>query len=202
MKTSEQFWEVIRVYNQSTIILQFIIVFLLIASVYIAYKWRIYYLPKLAMAVSNLFIGMVFFLIFDKSAVGYYFAFPVYISISVLLFVDSVKNRDDEFQKFEGVSIPLLILVLFYPLISFLLGHHYPRQVLYILPCPVISLSILIYSRYSKQSVTILILMTIWALTGFKAVIFNVMEDLILFITGFYGIFLIAKLLTLRKKVS
>ena len=42
--------------------------------------------------------------------------------------------------------------------------------------------------------------MTIWALTGFKAVIFNVMEDLILFTTGFYGIYLIVKSLTLRKK--
>ena len=191
MKTAERFWDVIQMYNQSTFLFQIVICCLILLSIVAAYKYKLYFLPKLALSISNLFIAIVFFLIFDKSPVGYFFAFPLYMSISILLLVEVLKNTKVIFNRFDTVSCILLVLVLLYPLASFLLGHYYPKQVLYILPCPVISLSIVIYSRYEKKSIVLLILMTIWALTGIKAFIFNVLEDLILFAVSFYGIYLI-----------
>lgn len=191
MKTIENFWNVIGLYNRSTLALQVVICLFILFSIFAAYRWKLSYLPKIALAGSNLFIGIVFFLLFDKSPVGLFFACPLYLAVGILLVIDCIRYTDDNFNTFDPVSGAYLFLILCYPLVSLSLGHAYPKQVLYLLPCPTISFSIMIYSRYSKKSVLLLSLMTIWALTGLKAFAFNVLEDLILFSTAFYSIYLI-----------
>lgn len=54
------------------------------------------------------------------------------------------------------------------------------------------SLSIVIYAGYQKKNKLLLLLLTIWGLTGIKSIIFNAYEDIILLICGFYGILLLA----------
>lgn len=66
-------------------------------------------------------------------------------------------------------------------------------MVTYIMPCPIISLSIAVYSGYSRKNKFLLFLLTIWGLTGIKSVIFNVYEDIILLICGVYAVVVITR---------
>ena len=59
-------------------------------------------------------------------------------------------------------------------------------MVTYIMPCPVISLSIAVYMGYTRKNRVLLALLTIWGLTGIKSIIFNAYEDTILLIGGLY----------------
>ena len=86
----------------------------------------------------------------------------------------------------------LLVLYLAYPFVSILLGNSFPQMVTYIMPCPVISISMTVYSGYKRKNKLLLALLTICGLTGIKSVIFNAYEDIILLICGLYGIALLA----------
>jgi hypothetical protein len=66
-------------------------------------------------------------------------------------------------------------------------------MVTYIMPCPIVSLSIAVYSEYTRKNKLILALLAIWGVTGIKSIIFNAYEDMILFICGFYSIALLLK---------
>nr|WP_288892427.1 DUF6064 family protein [uncultured Blautia sp.] len=81
-----------------------------------------------------------------------------------------------------------------YPAVSMLLGNSFPQMVTYIMPCPVISLSIAVYAGYKRKNKVLLILLTIWGLTGIKSVIFNAYEDIILLIAGIYGVCILFKM--------
>ena len=199
MKSADIFWQVIQQYNNGTILLQILISLFILGSIFIAYLTTLTWIPKLLLAITDLFIAIVFFLIYDKSSIGYYFAFPLFTLLGILLVIDSIAKRNDSIKKIKGISVILLVLTLLYPVISLLLGHVFPKQVLYILPCPVICINIVVYSRYSNLSTIILILMTIWALTGIKAFLFNAYEDLILFIHSFYSIYLLIQAIKKSK---
>lgn len=64
-------------------------------------------------------------------------------------------------------------------------------MVTHIMPCPVVSLSIVIYAGYKRKNKVLLTLLTVWGLTGIKSVIFNAYEDIILLVCGLYGIALL-----------
>lgn len=87
----------------------------------------------------------------------------------------------------------MLLLYSIYPIISLLLGNSFPQIVIYIMPCPVISLSIVVYAGYKRKSKVLLALLTIWGLTGIKSIIFNAYEDTILLIGGLYGVVLLVR---------
>lgn len=92
------------------------------------------------------------------------------------------------------IQITLLLLYLLYPAVSILLGNSFPQMVTYIMPCPVISLSIAVYAGYKRKNKVLLTLLTIWGLTGIKSVIFNAYEDIILLIAGIYGVCILFKM--------
>ena len=71
----------------------------------------------------------------------------------------------------------------------------------YIMPCPVISLSIVVYAGYERKNKVLLALLTIWGLTGIKSVIFNAYEDIILLVCSLYGILLFANEAKQLKRV-
>ncbi len=96
-------------------------------------------------------------------------------------------------EKPSTIQNVLLLLYLSYPIVSTLLGNSFPQMVTYIMPCPVISLSIIVYSGYKRKSKILLVLLTIWGLTGIKSILFDAYEDIILLVCGLYGITLITK---------
>ncbi len=190
---AQAFWKVIGMYNQSTWLIQIIILALLITSLIFAYAKKIEWAPKIALGIANMFIGIGFFLYHGTEPIQKYFALPLYAAIGLLFFWEGLKWRKSSLYRFEKIQWILLGLVIVYPLVSLVLGHTYPQLVVYIMPCPVISLSIVIYSRYEHKNKLLLLLMTIWGLTGIKAFLFNALEDTILLICGIYCLSILIK---------
>lgn len=48
-------------------------------------------------------------------------------------------------------------------------------------------LSIAVYAGYNRKNKLLLVLLTLWGLTGIKAIIFQAYEDVILLACGLYG---------------
>lgn len=110
-----------------------------------------------------------------------------------LFLFECIKNKDDILDKPQKQQGILLILFVLYPVISYLLGNTFPEMVTYIMPCPIVSVSIAVYSSYHRKNRLLLLLLTIWGLTGIKSLIFNAYEDIILLAAGIYGACLMVK---------
>lgn len=191
--SAEIFWRVIRNYNQETWMMQSILLMVIIASVTLAYYRKVVWLPKIILGATNLFIAIVFFVCYGTEPIQTLFAAPMYLAISILFLFEGIKYYDSLFIPFNKVQWVLLILVVLYPAVSLILGHAFPQMVTYIMPCPVISMSIVIYSCYEHKNKVLLMLLAIWGITGIKSYFFNVLEDSILLICGIYCIGLLAK---------
>jgi hypothetical protein len=189
MKSTEDFWNTIGTYNLETIYFQVVFSILLIGILVISFFKKnrfITLFTQISFGVIFLFIGIYFFLITDKSLTALIFG-PYFILIGCL-FLFGLLNPKTEIQQPTKFQFFLYGLVLLYPLISFALNHRYPQQVWYILPCPVASLALITVYRFEKRNDLLSILLIIWGLTGVKAFIFDVKEDLILLIVGIYGL--------------
>lgn len=190
---AQVFWNVIGMYNRQTIIMQIILLIIIVVALILSYGKKKNWIAKIALGIANLFIGIVFFGIYGTEPIQKYFAMPLYLCCGVLFLIESIKNKDDFLDKPNKWQGVLLILYAAYPAISFALGNRFPKLVTYVMPCPIISLSIVVYACYHKKNKLLLVLLTIWGLTGIKSVIFNVYEDIILLVCGIYGVYLIYK---------
>ena len=146
---------------------------------------------KFSLGIANLFIGIGFFARYGTEPIQKYFALPLYLSCGILFLYESWHNKDDMIKKPNMIQVIFLSLYLVYPLASILLGNSFPRMVTHIMPCPVISLSIAVYSGYKRKNKLLLALLTVWGLTGIKSIIFSAYEDIILLLCGLYGIILL-----------
>lgn len=191
--SAQLFWNVIANYNKHTIIIQIILMIFLALSLVLSYNGKIKWIAKFALGIANIYISIIFFGIYGIEPVQKLFALPLYLICGVIFLYECIRNTDDRLQRLSRWQIILLLLYAIYPGVSILLGNYYPNMVTYIMPCPIISLSIAVYSGYSKKNRFLLFLLTIWGLTGIKSVIFNVYEDIILLICGIYGIVLITR---------
>ena len=134
-------------------------------------------------------------MIFSKeSPIAWRLLFFLFIVSGILFLYEAWKNKDDELNKPSVFQIILLSLYAVYPLFSVAFGATFPQMVTHIMPCPVTSLSIVAYSGYKLKNRVLLALLTIWGFTGIKSIFFNVYEDLILLICGFYGLFVLIKM--------
>jgi hypothetical protein len=185
------FWNVISTYNSYTLLIQIALFLFLISAMVLSYLGKIKWLAKFSLGVVNLFIGIVFFGLYGVEPIQKFFALPLYLCCGFLFLLECIKNKDDTLSKPDRGQSVLLLLYSLYPFISMLLGNRFPQMVTYIMPCPIISLSIAVYAGYGKKNRLLLLLLTIWGLTGIKSIIFHAYEDIILLISGIYGIFLI-----------
>ncbi len=189
MKTAVEFWKTIEVYNVETFYFQSILSFILIGMLifsFINQRQLTGIILKSLFSLAFFFVGIYFFLLTDNSFTAKIFG-PYFIVIGFLFLFDLFKIRT-QFQPPSLIQFLLYGLTLLYPLISYLLNHRYPQQVLYILPCPIVSLALITYSRFEKRNNALYILLVLWGLTGVKAFIFDVKEDLILLMVGVYGL--------------
>ena len=185
---AEAFWEVIASYNQSTIIWQCVFMVLIFAGFILALFQKAVWFSKLALGFTNIFIGIIFFLVFGTEPIQTYFAAPLFITTGFLFIYEAIKRKNNIFSRPNAVQWFLLLLFLIYPVVSIILGNVFPKMVVYIMPCPIISISIVIYSCYRDKNKLLLVLMAIWGLTGIKAFFVNAFEDVILLLCGFYCI--------------
>jgi hypothetical protein len=191
------FWEIIGKYNSQTIIIQIFLFILAVIAFFISYIGKIKWFIKSVLGIIITFIGIVFFGYYGTESIQKYFALPLFIICGFLFIFESLKNKQDILDKFNKWQIILLIMYILYPLISFILGNKFPKMVTYIMPCPIISISIIIYSGYRNKNRLLLLCMAIWGLTGIKAFFTNAYEDLILLICGIYCIYILIK----QKKI-
>ena len=187
------FWEIIGKYNNQTIIIQMLLFILLIISFTLSYTGKIKWFIKFVLGVSNIYIGIVFFGYFGTENIQKYFALPLFLLLGILFIFECIKNKNDTIKILNKMQIILLVLYIIYPAISLLLGNKYPKMVTYIMPCPLISLSIIIYVGYENKNKLLLIIMALWVLTGIKAFFANAYEDIILLICGIYFIIILIK---------
>ena len=181
------FWNVIGEYNAQTMIIQMGLFIFLISAIVVSYMQKINWLAKFALGITNVFISFGFFALYGTEPIQKYFALPLYLICGVLFLYESWHSRNDVLQKPNVLQATLLALYLLYPFVSVLLGNSFPQMVTYIMPCPVVSLSITVYAGYKNKNKLLLALLTLWGFTGIKSVFFNAYEDLILLICGLYG---------------
>ena len=184
------FWKVIGNYNSQTVWIQVTGVIVILISAILSYKKILNCAVKVALGLINLYIGIVFFGFYGTEPIQKYFALPLYICCGVLFIYESIRNFNDKLNRPNIAQTVLLILCILYPLISFLLGNRFPQMVTYIMPCPIISISIVIYSGYNRKNKLLLALLAIWGLTGVKSLFFNAYEDIILLICGLFCVYL------------
>ncbi len=196
---AEDFWKVIGSYNQDTWPFQILLMALIITGLVLSYRAKQYWMPKVILGIANIFIGIVFFLVYGTEPIQHYFAAPLFIAVGGLFLFESIKNKSDTVRRPNKAEWILIVLFLLYPIISFLLGNTYPKIVVYIMPCPLVSLSIIVYSCYSRKNLLLLILLAIWGLTGIKSFFFNAYEDIILLLCGIYCIWVIYKNLNFKN---
>lgn len=190
---AQVFWNVIGHYNSQTWAIQIILLIFMIFATVLSYMQKIRWAAKFALGIINLFIGIVFFAWYGTEPIQKFFALPLYLLCGVLFLWESQKYKDDILEKPNTIQTVLLLFYLSYPIVSTLLGNSFPQMVTYIMPCPVIGLSIAIYSGYKRKNKVLLALLTIWGLTGIKSILFNAYEDIILLVCGLYGIILFIK---------
>ncbi len=183
---AEAFWAVIGRYNQATWGIQAVLLAAVAAGIITASLQRAVWLPKVTLGITNLFLGVVFFLYYGTEPIQTFFAAPLYIAVGILFLWEGIRYRDSAFVRFNRVQWALLALVMLYPVVSLCMGHTFPQMVVCIMPCPVVSLSILVYSCYAHKNKFLLALLTLWGLTGIKSVFFNAWEDMILLLCGVY----------------
>lgn len=197
---AQVFWNVIGNYNEKTWLIQMALLIFVLLAVILSYMRKVKWAAKFALGIANLFIGIVFFAWYGTEPIQKYFALPLYLLCGGLFIYESWHNKDDVIMKPNMIQKILLMLYFFYPFISMLLGNSFPQIVTYIMPCPIISLSMIIYAGYKRKNKVLLVLLTIWGLTGIKSIIFNVYEDIILLICGLYGVVLLVNELEKSKK--
>lgn len=190
MKTVDYFWKVIGTYNVETVYIQVIFSLFIIGILlysFIRQNQVLEQLTKSFFSAVFIFVGIYFFLIIDKSFTAMIFG-PYFIIIG-LLFLLGIFDSKSHLEYPTRFQYLLYGLVILYPIISYFFNHKYPQQVLYILPCPITSLALITYCRFKKRNDILNVMLIIWGLTGIKAFVFDVKEDLILLIVGIYGIY-------------
>lgn len=200
---TQSFWNVIEQYNQNTIIITSILFVLIVTAVILSYTHKIVYSAKLILGIANLFIGVVFFGCYGTQLIQKIFALPLFFICGILFLYEAFDNKKDILEKPDIFQALLLLLYCLYPIVSLALGNRFPRMVTYIMPCPIVSLSIAVYAGYTRKNKWLLLLLTLWGMTGIKSMIFAVYEDIILLLCGIYGIYLLIKetrLLKVRKE--
>ena len=190
---AQAFWNVIGNYNTQTRKIQILFFVFVLSALLLSYTRKVNWAAKLALGITNLFIGIGFFAWYGTEPIQKYFALPLYLTCGILFLYESWHSRDDVLNKPNWMQTMLLLLYLGYPLLSMLLGGAFPQMVTYIMPCPVVSLSIAVYAGYKRKNKLLLVLLTVWGLTGIKSILFHAYEDIILLVCGFYGIWLLAK---------
>lgn len=193
------FWSVIGEYNQATLPIQIVALVFLVFAMYMVFFTRGKWIGKAVLGFLNLYIAIMFFAVYGIEKIQRYFALPLFLGIGILFIYEAIKNKDDEVNRPTIPAGILMVLYLLYPAISMLLGASFPQMVTHIMPCPVVTISTAVYSCYKKKNRLLLVLLTIWGLTGVKSVIFSAYEDLILLLAGLYGVYLIVKEIKIRK---
>jgi hypothetical protein len=159
-------------------------------------------LIKLYLAVSCLWAGIVFFMILGKAIPGYYFFGILFIIVGILFAADLFRRRMafrlPSLGWHRSLTVVLTLIVLCYPILSIVFGHHFPRViVLGAFPCPTTALALVLLTIAVPRGDRILyIIFLFWAIPFppfLQLTRWGVYEDTIMFGIGIYSLVLLVK---------
>jgi hypothetical protein len=137
---------------------------------------------------------------------GNYFFGAIFLAVSVLFAIDIFRRKMrfrlpvDGWQRY--IAITLLVLVFCYPLLGMIGGHDVSR-LMYpgTYPCPTVALGIVMLVTTLPKVDIILYMLLLFLAIPFTPFIqihrYNVYEDIVLFVSGVYGL-----IMYLRGKIN
>jgi hypothetical protein len=192
--TAEQFLNVFSDYNNSVWPMQIVFYasgFLIIIFAFWKYRFSDAVI-NILMSFLWLWMGIVYHLVFftpiNKAAYIFGAAFIIQAALFVyfgLISRSLTFSVDDNFNFIAGLLI-IVYAFAFYPVLSIILGHHYPSSPTLGLPCPttIFTLGLLLWTD-KKLALPVLFIPALWSVIGFMAVLnFGIWEDAGLLITG------------------
>ncbi|MBD3386031.1 hypothetical protein GF407_14035 [candidate division KSB1 bacterium] len=199
--TLEQFFDVIAQYNQSIWPAQIFLNILAVAAV-ILVLFKVKSNEKMINGILGAFwlwIGIVYHLAFftDINQGAYLFGFLFIVQGIIFVFAGVIKDKllfhfEWDMYNLFGIVFILYALIL-YPIIGHQMGHIYPEQPTFGLPCPttIFTFGILLWTS-SRIPKYVLVIPLLWSLIGLSAAInLTIKEDYGLLIAGLVGTTLI-----------
>ncbi len=192
--TPEQFFEVLKNYNEAAFPMQFILYMLSVIAIYLV----INPMPgsnKIINSVLSFFwfwMGIVYhltyFTVINKAAYlfGGLFIFQGLLFLYLGVFKNKIRYQFHQ-DKYGVAGISLVLFSLIgYPLIGYFLGHTYPASPTFGLPCPTTIFTFgLLLQTNRKIPVLIPFVPLLWSIIGFTAAFrFGITEDTGLLISG------------------
>lgn len=139
--------------------------------------------------------GIVFFVVHVRNPISTFTGVPLFIIVSLLFAVDILAKkthfRPPAATWKKGVTVFWIVLVFLYPLVSWPLGHLYPRALLPVFPCPLTVFAIaLVAAAAPAVDKKVFIALLPWALMALPKCFgaLDCYEDCILFAAGVYGL--------------
>lgn len=203
MPTTETFWNQVGAYNDATLPMQIIMVVVAVILTYLVFVKpgaRATSAMKAFLAFAFAWNGIVFFLIFARSAMSTFVGAPLFIIVAVLFVVDIFTKKTDlalpeaKWQKY--LTIVWVLLAFLYPVIGAALGHYYPKTCTPMMPCPLTVFAIaLVAAATPKVDKKIYVLLLPWALMALPKCLgaLDCYEDCVLFMSGVYGLTVLVK---------
>lgn len=191
--TIEQFLAVFKQYNLSVFPMQIIMLLFAFISIFLVFK-KIRHGNKiisLFLAFFWIWIGSIYHIIFfssiNKSA---YFFGALFIVQGILFLLYGFGNKlSFQFKKdlygMIGLSFVFYGLAV-YPALNYFLGHWWPSNPTFGLPCPttIFTFGLLLWTN-KRVPKSILIIPLLWSLIGVSAAInLGIWEDVVLVIAG------------------
>lgn len=196
--SSDQFLHVFETYNTAVFPMQIFFNLLALLSIILTIK-KTKYSNKIigcSLALLWIWIGVVYHLIFfsEINPAAKIFA-VIFIIEGLLLFyfitVKEIINFNFQLNSRTIIGIFLIIYALIiYPMIGRMIGHSYPRNPTFGLPCPttIFTFGLLLWSE-NKVPWYLFVLPLAWSLLGFTAALnFGIWEDTGLLISGILSV--------------
>ncbi|MBN2079670.1 MAG: hypothetical protein JW838_11940 [Spirochaetes bacterium] len=196
--TTEQFIQVIVDYNTSVWPAQIVLNLLAMSALFFIFTKRPCSERVISAILAFLWIwmGAMYHLVFFTSINKLAYGFGTFFILQGILFVFSGSIRSTlsfSFQRnaftYIGLAFIIFALIL-YPIIGYYMGHPYPKQPTFGLPCPttIFTFGLLLLTDKIVPKY-ILIIPFVWSIIGFFAAIkFTITEDYGLLAAGIIGI--------------
>lgn len=202
--STEDFLQVFESYNLAVFPLQIVFNLLAVVMIFLAF-WKTKYSGRIisfSLSFFWLWIGVVYQILFFSKINPAAKIFAVIFIIQGLLFlIMGVIKRNLNFtykkdlRSITGAVLMIYALIV-YPLLGMLLGHAFPRNPTFGLPCPttIFTFGMLLWSE-EKLPVYAVILPFLWSVIGFSAAFkLGIVEDTGLLISGIIGLWMTVQL--------
>ncbi len=201
--TSEEFLNVFAEYNRTVFPMQVVLFLLALAAIYVLFKkasWADMAITSI-LAFFWIWMGLVYHILFFSSINKAAYLFGTFFIVEGALFLwNGVYRKKLSFHfkwNVNGIAGAVLMVfaLLLYPVLGYGLGHVYPTDPTFGLPCPttIFTFGIFLLAK-KKLPFTIFIIPFVWALIGFSAAFsLGIIQDVSLLISALTTLGLLLK---------